>query len=122
MVNKQKLFKALKEEMEAKAAIKAAQRKMSRMYDKVASGVFAKKDAEAEARARAEAERKEGVATRKAVRKKMFEDKTAERKGKKADIMKLYISFIMTKKLAMAASVSSTTKPKRRNPWSPWRR
>ena len=89
MVNKQKLFKALKEEMEAKAAIKAAQRKMSRMYDKVASGVFAKKEAEAEARARAEAERKEGIATRKAQRKKMVEDKTAERKGKKADIMKL---------------------------------
>ena len=83
MVNKTKLFKALKEEMEAKAAIRASQRKMSRMYDKIASGAMAKKEAEAEAKARAEAERKEGIAKRKAERKKMFEDKTKERKDKK---------------------------------------
>ena len=89
MVNKQKLFKALKEEMEAKAAKKAAQRKMSRMYDKIASGAFAKKEAEAEEKSRAEADRKDGIAKRKADRKKLFEDKTAERKSKKAAIMKL---------------------------------
>ena len=38
MVNKQKLFKALKEEMEAKAAKKAAQRQLARLRHKVFSG------------------------------------------------------------------------------------
>ena len=93
MVNKQKLFKALKEEMEAKAAKKAAQRQLARLRHKVFSGELekqekAKKEKE-EAKARAEAERKEGIANRKAETNNMFEDNATERRSKKADIMKL---------------------------------
>ena len=94
---KTRLYKALKEEMEAKAALKVAQRKQSRAtnraYDNIVHGTEEKR-AEVKrqkllAKAEEEEERKQGIAERKTQRKELFTAKQQSRKDAKGDIQDL---------------------------------